>query len=381
MLARLVLRAALAALVHHHLTYPLTAWLLARISPRPVAADPQGTPRVTVVVAAHDEQAAIGDRVRNILGLDWPTDRLQLIVASDGSQDDTVSAARAAAGDDDRVRVLDLPRAGKVAAQNAAVEQAAGTVLAFGDANARWEPDALGHLTGALADPAVGYVCGRLAYRDPEGNNQEGLYWRLELWLRGQESAAGSVTAGNGAIYATRADTYQHLDPRMGHDLALPTATVRAGFRAVYAPLARASETMVPDTAGEARRKRRMMARTWLIVVRGRLWDPRGLGSRHVFAVFSHRLLRYASPFAHLAVLLAAGHLLAHRPGSRTLAGVTVAGHATLAAAALAGRPGAPLPLALARYYVGVTAAPALGLWDVARHPIPATWDSPEGTR
>ena len=143
----------------------------------------------------------IAAKVANALALDYPRERLELIVASDGSADATVERARAAGAD----LVLDLPRGGKIAAQNAAAERASGEILAFSDANSAWAPDALRHLVEPFADPAVGYACGQVRFIDAEGGNLEGAYWRYEMAVREMESALAGVTAGNGAIYAVRA--------------------------------------------------------------------------------------------------------------------------------------------------------------------------------
>ena len=172
-------------------------------APAPRADGPR--PRVSLIVAAHREETVIATRVANALALEWPRERLEVIVAVDGgadaaAADATAERARAAGAD----LVLELPRVGKVRAQDAAVRAATGELLAFSDANALWEPDALAHLAAAFTDPRVGYACGRVSFVNEAGTNQEGLYWRYEMWLRAHESALASVTAGNGAIYAVR---------------------------------------------------------------------------------------------------------------------------------------------------------------------------------
>src|SRR5207302_321150 len=121
-----------------------------------------------------------------------------------------------------RVRLLQLPRGGKVAAQNQAVRETGGEILAFSDANAQWKPDALRKLVRNFADPDVAYVCGGHFYEAADGTNREGTYWRFEAWLRRNESSLGSITGGIGPIYAVRRDDYVEVDPRFGHDLALP---------------------------------------------------------------------------------------------------------------------------------------------------------------
>ena len=127
------------------------------------------------------------------------------------------------------------------------------------------------------------------AFVNEGGTNQEGIYWRYEMWLRGRESALASVTAGNGAIYAVRPEAYIEVDPVMGHDLSFPFNMVKRGWRAVDVPGARATEKMVPSIEGEWARKRRMMSHAWPIVLRGGLLDPRGYPPLYALMVLSHR--------------------------------------------------------------------------------------------
>jgi hypothetical protein len=151
----------------------------------------------------------------------------------------------------------------------------------------------------------VGYACGRVRFVNEGGSNQEGLYWRYEMWMRGHESALASVTAGNGAIYAVRPEAYLEVDPVMGHDLSFPFNLVKRGWRAVDVPDARATEKMVPSIEGEWARKRRMMSHAWPIVVRGGLMDPRGYPPLYGLMILSHRVLRYATPLLHAVALVA----------------------------------------------------------------------------
>ncbi|MEA2386292.1 MAG: hypothetical protein QOJ22_466 [Thermoleophilaceae bacterium] len=360
----IVFWAAAGLLVYTHLGYPLLLRLLARAEREPAAAG--DLPVVSLIVAAHDEQEVIEQRVQNALALDYPRERLELIVSSDGSSDATVERARAAGAD----LVLDLPRGGKVRAQDAAVERARGAVVAFSDANAYWEPDALTRLVARFADPGVGYVCGQVRFVDSGGNNLEGLYWRYEMWVRAMESSLAGVTGGNGAIYALRRDDYLVVDPRMGHDLSLPFNLVKRGRRPVYEPSAHATEKMVPTIEGEFARKRRMMSHGWLIVLRGGLLSPRGYGAVYALQIFSHRLLRYASPFLHLAALGANIALLGEGPVYAVTLGLQLA----LLAGALVG-------VRIARYYVLMMASLAAGLWDWLRRGTPAEWEKAEGTR
>src|SRR5207248_7051294 len=175
--------------------------------------------------------------------------------------------------------------------------------LAFSAANALWEPGALRELVAPFADPQVGYVCGQVHFRGDGGTTQEGLYWRYEMSVRALESRLRSVTGGNGAIYATRRDSYLVVEPIMGHDLSFPFNLVKRGWLALYAPGAQATEKMVPTIEGEFQRKRRMMSHTWPIVMRGGLLSPRGYDPGYALMILSHRVVRYASPFLHLVAL------------------------------------------------------------------------------
>ncbi len=336
-------------------------------------ADP---PALTLIVAAHDEESVIAAKIANALALDYPRARIQLIVACDGCTDDTPARARRAGAD----LVLELERGGKIRAQDAAVQRAAGEIVAFSDANAMWEPGAARALVGAFADPRVGYACGQVRFAQADGGaNQEGVYWRYELAVRSYESRLCSVTAGNGAIYATRRDSYIVVDPVMGHDLSLPFNMVKRGLRAVYVPQARASEKMVPSLTGEFARKRRMMSHTWPILLRGGMLSPRGYPPIYALMIVSHRLLRYLTPALHVVAL--AANIAALALGAGPLYAITLALQLALLLAALLAGTLRSRPLLIARYYVLTTASPAAGLWDWLRHGTSASWEAAEGTR
>jgi cellulose synthase/poly-beta-1,6-N-acetylglucosamine synthase-like glycosyltransferase len=363
-------------IAYTHAGYPLILWLLAKLRRHPTLEHPHAfeeLPAVSLIVAAYDEAGVIAEKVENTLALDYPRDRLQLIVASDGSSDVTVGAAREAGAD----LVLDLPRAGKIAAQDAAVERASGEILAFSDANCFWRDDALLRLVEPFADPAVGYVCGQVQFTDGEGDNQEGLYWRYEMAVRELESGLGGVTAGNGGIYAVRGNAYLPLPPGASHDLSLPFELAKRGLRAIYAPWAVAEERMVPTVEGEFARKRRMMVGLWDIVVREGMVSPRGYRPLFAFQIASHRLLRYLTPLLHLVALATNIALL----GEGWIYTVTLALQAAVVLAALLGRLVPLAPLRIARYYVLTTASIAAGLWDRARRGSPGTWEKAAGTR
>jgi cellulose synthase/poly-beta-1,6-N-acetylglucosamine synthase-like glycosyltransferase len=356
--------AAFAALVWTHAAYPLAAAALTRVRRRTVQ-KADTTPRVSVIVAAHNEEGVIARRLENLLALEYPEEKLDIVVASDASTDRTDEIAQSFGP---RVRLVRAERAGKVAAQNLAVRESDAEVVAFSDANATWAPDALRKLVRNFADPEVAYVCGRLNLRDAAGGNREGLYWRYETWLRAQESLLHSTTGGYGSIYALRRRDYVEVDPRFGHDLALPYVMVQRGRRAVYEPDAHAFETPTPTNEAEYRRKVRMFEHCWLITLRGRML--RRLPLVYWIEIFSHRHLRYASGLLHLVVLATNVALL----GAGWVYVVTLAAQLGLLAAAALG-------VGIARYYVLITWATVVALWNYLRRGVPATWEPAEGTR
>jgi cellulose synthase/poly-beta-1,6-N-acetylglucosamine synthase-like glycosyltransferase len=371
-------------IVYTHAGYPLVLWALtrrqrtregARMHSGHMSAGEreQSMPAVSLVVAAYDEEEMIEAKIANALALDYPREKLELIVASDGSADATVDRARAAGAD----LVLDLPRGGKVVAQNAGAERASGEIVAFSDANCLWAPDALRHLLEPFADTEVGYVCGQVRFTDPGGGNLEGAYWRYEMAVRQMESALAGVTAGNGGIYAVRRDAYIPLPPSGSHDLSFPFALAKRGLRSLYAPWARAEERMVPTMEGEFARKRRMMVGLWDIVVGEGMLSPRGYPPLYAFELASHRLLRYLTPFLHLAAFAANLALL----GQGWVYAATFAVQVLFLAAALLGGAVPLAPLRFARYYAMTTASIAAGLWDRARRGAPGTWEKAAGTR
>jgi cellulose synthase/poly-beta-1,6-N-acetylglucosamine synthase-like glycosyltransferase len=348
---------SLALLAWTHILYPAAVTAAARIGQRRVAKG-DVEPTVTIVVAAYNEEASIARRIQNLLELDYPRDKLELVVSSDASSDRTEEIALQYPG----VNVIPNPRGGKVAAQDRAVRQSGGEIVAFSDANCTWSPDALRKLVRAFADPKVAYVCGRLKILGADGSNKEGVYWRYELAVRDAESRLSSVTGGNGSIYAVRRSDYVEVDPRFGHDLSLPYLMVQRGRRAVYEPAAVALEKPTPTNETEYRRKVRMFEHCWLILLRGRMF--RRLGPVYGLAIVSHRLLRYTSGLLHVVLLATSLALVTHG----WVYDVVLGGQLGLLAAAALG-------VGIARYYVLITWATVASLWNYVRRGVPANWE------
>ena len=360
---KLLFWASVAALVWTHAAYPVAAHVLARLRTRLVRKDDGYLSAVSVIVAAYNEETVIERRLENLRALDYPADRFEVVVASDASSDATDALAERAGA-----RVIRNTRGGKVAAQNNAVRQTTGEILAFSDANATWAPDALRKLVRNFADPEVAYVCGRLNITNEDGRNKEGVYWRYELALRAAESRLDSVTGGNGSIYAVRREDYVEVDPRFGHDLSFPYLMVQRGKRAVYEPEANAYEKATPTNEDEYRRKVRMFEHCWAIVVEGKML--RRLRPLYLVEVLSHRHLRYASGVLHLVLLGTSIALVAHGVLYAVALGVQLG----ILLAALLG-------VGLPRYYMLITWATVAALWNYLRRGVPSTWEAAEGTR
>lgn len=259
------------------------------------------TPPLTVVIAAYDEEAVVAERLENLLAADYPPDRLQIIVASDGSTDRTeeIVSGYAARG----VQLLALPRRGKIHALDEAVRHATGDIVVFSDANTMCDPRALRALASNFADPDVGGVAGHTGYRLAAGTESSGrgesLYWDYDTKLKLLESYTGSVVSAHGGLYAIRRELYRRSpDAAVTDDFAISTAVVDQGFRLVFEPEARATEYAVSEAQREFRRRVRLMTRGLRgVIVRRRLLNPFCSGF-YAVVLFSHKVARRIAPLA-----------------------------------------------------------------------------------
>jgi cellulose synthase/poly-beta-1,6-N-acetylglucosamine synthase-like glycosyltransferase len=327
-----------AALVgYFYLGYPVWLWLRSWWSPRPVRRG-SATPAVSAVMVVRNEEAVIARKLENLLTLDYPQAKLDVVVVSDGSSDRT-PAILADYARDSRVRTLMKPVSqGKAAGLNDAIKLATGEVLLFTDARQQIEPGALRLLIENFADPDVGAASGELMLGDPtsgETGKGTGLYWRIEKKIRELESASGSVAGATGAIYCARRsllDASPLPEGAILDDVLLPMQIVRKGSRVIFDSRARAWD--LPDL-GEGRefsRKVRTLSGNYQILQLA----PWLLSSENAirFEFVSHKLLRLVVPFALLALLIASMFL--PQPLYRAALGVQLAFYA-LSLAALAG--------------------------------------------
>ena len=369
-MTRALFAASAGLVAYTYVLFPLLVLVRGRLRPRPHERAPI-TPPVSLVIAARNEAAVIGRKLENVLALDYPRDRLEVVVASDGSDDGTAAAARAHG--DGRVRVLDLPRVGKAAALNAAVAASTGEILVFSDANSLYLPGALRALVEPFADPHVGGVAGDQRYSSDgsEAAVAEGerRYWDLDRALKRAESAGGNVISATGAIYAVRRTLFDGVPAGVTDDFATSTAVIARGRRLVFAPDAVAVEPVGRTRAVEYERKVRVMTRGLNgVVLRRRLLDPRRHGF-YALQLLSHKVLRrmMALPLVGLALSAAALGRRDRRFRAATAAQAAVYGLG--AAGLLAG--GRPLArrriVALPAYFCLVNLASLHAAWNVVR--------------
>jgi cellulose synthase/poly-beta-1,6-N-acetylglucosamine synthase-like glycosyltransferase len=331
--------------------------------------DPVEWPRVTVVIAAFDEASCIRERVENCLALDYPPDRLDVVVGCDGCTDRTAAIAREAGRG--RVRVVEWsPRRGKASVLARLVPGAQGDVVVLTDANVSFHPGAVRALARRFRDPGVGAVVGRLRLRTRDGAG-EGAYWAYESFLKYLEGKLGCVLGANGGIYAIRRILFPALPAdTVTDDFVVPLRIAVRGWKVPFDPSAIAWEDAPDDGAVEFGRRARIGAGNWQALARlPDLLDPRA--GFVAFAFVSHKLLRWLTPFL-LAVALAANVAAAATPGAwatRALLAAQAVCYALAAAGRAAGAPGRA-----ARHFVAMNAALAVGFWRFLRGTQRAAW-------
>jgi cellulose synthase/poly-beta-1,6-N-acetylglucosamine synthase-like glycosyltransferase len=301
---------AFGVVVYVYVGYPILLWIVSRIYQREVQ-HAVTTPSVTLVISAFNEAEVIKGKLENSLGLDYPRERLEVLVISDASTDDTDRIVQSFEGQG--VRLLRMPgRGGKTVGLNAALQHASGDVVLFSDANILYKTDTIRCLVKNFADPAVGCVTGDSRYleeMDSAAHVQENAYWGYERMIRTMESQIGSTVGGDGAIFAIRRHLYRPLAPEAINDLVIPLQIVEAGYRAIFEPSAIGFEPSAGDFRKEFRRKRRIVNRSW----RGVMSVTSVLNPFHVgifaWQVWSHKVLRWL--VLPLVVLVAAGCFMA----------------------------------------------------------------------
>jgi cellulose synthase/poly-beta-1,6-N-acetylglucosamine synthase-like glycosyltransferase len=348
--------------------YPVVVWILSRLFGRPAqppVPEPNAElPRLSLLIAAHNEEAVIEARIRNALELDYPPEKLEIVIASDGSSDRTNEIVRRYAKRE--VRLLEYTtRRGKAAVLNRAFTELTGDVIMLSDANTNTSAEAARNLIRWFQDPEVGVVCGRLLLTDAKtGRNVDGLYWRYETFLKKCEGRLGALLGVNGAIYAIRRHLYSPVpEGTIVDDLVIPLrCRLQSGCALIFDPTAVAREETAPDVRSEFHRRSRLGAGGFQCL--GSLWPL--LNPRHgwiAFTLLSHKIFRWVCPFAMIGLLLANLALLSEAFFRWTLAAQIL----FYAFAGLASYlPGQSRPVRLGRLatmFVGMNAALFVGFW------------------
>jgi len=284
------------------------------------ASGDENKPVVALLIACFNEEKEIERKLLNVLDLDYPHERLLILVLNDGSRDRTAGIAQTIADShpETQITVLDFPEnRGKCATLLEGVSWIRENrldvqILAFSDANALWTPDALGKIVAPFSDPTVGSVSGLLKYSNPDGTpagDMEGLYWRYEAFLKRLSSRLGILPGANGSIFAMRLDAYEPLSETRGDDFELPVQAILKGYRSILIEDAVSRELPSPDFLTEYRRKLRIIG---TMIPSATMLFGRALGRGRLllaFELLSHKLLRYLVPFYQIALLLSAGLL------------------------------------------------------------------------
>lgn len=349
--------------------------IIARPKARAEGSSTTNLPGLSLLIAAHNEQSCIHDRIENALALDYPADKLEIVIASDGSRDRTCEIVRSFT--DVRVRLLDFsPNKGKSTTLNRAVPETNGEIIVFSDANTMFAPDALRKLLAHFADPKVGVVVGRLVLQDPAtGKNVDGLYWRYETFIKRSEARLGALLGANGAIYAMRRDYYVPIPGNtIVDDFVIPLlAKLRHGCQIVYEPDAVAIEETPPHVGAEFRRRARIGAGGYQSLTL--LWPL--LSPRYgwtAFAFFSHKVLRWMVPFLLIAMFVSNLFLL-----DQTIYQWTLAGQVALIVLSAVGMfvPGgniASRSIRLLTMFSGMNLALLVGFWRWVTTRQTGTW-------
>lgn len=308
--------ACASGVVYAYAIYPIVIWVLSRMMGKKPEATTTGErealPSVDLLIAAHNEEAVIADRVRNALVLDYPADKCRVVVASDASTDTT---NRLCARFDERVHLLAFEeRRGKAGTLNAAMEHLVADIVVLSDANTFMDADALRRLVRWFADDRVGVVCGRLVLTDPTtGKNADGLYWKYETFLKVCEARLGALLGSNGAIYAIRRSLLKPIPSNtIVDDFVIPLrARLESGCTIIYDEDAIAREESAPDVASEFRRRIRigtggLQAMAFLSPLLHPRWGWTA------FALWSHKVMRWVGPFFLLGVLVSSISLSRH---------------------------------------------------------------------
>lgn len=376
-MAQLIFWTSFILLGYAYLGYPIILSMVAAIGGRKSAPEMRHLPTVTLLLSVFNEERVIAGKIANFRALDYPADRLEFIIVSDGCSDRTEEIVRSAALCDPRIRLLvQERRGGKTRALNRGAEEARGEILVFTDANALFDPAAVKMLARHFADPGVGLVGGTSHYFDAATGRTvpAGLYRRYEDRLKAGEGMSGGIVGADGAIYALRRDLYEPLPPEYINDFIHPVQVATRGFRAIQDNEAVCREPVDGGETGEMRRQTRIMAQSWRIFCTQITGLVRAGRIVYAWQFVTHKFLRWLTlPF--LAAFCAATLALA---AEGVLYQLALAGQAALLLLAAAGSRGASGLARVAFLFFLIHAAAITGLIRYLRGTAYVTWNPRE---
>ena len=350
-----------------YLGYPALLALYATFQPQRGVVPPAVTPRVSVIVAAYNEERHMQAKLQSLIAANYPGQLRQIIIASDGSSDATVSLARqfAETHPEEDILVLDLPRGGKSEALNRAVTEATGDILVFSDADTLWEPDTLAQLIEPFADLRVGAVAGNVAIHSSGQSLALGdrLYRAYESWLRRLESRTGCMASADGGLQALRRELFQPVPRDVTDDFFLTTCASVAGRHIQFAENARVLDTGVETAGNQFRRRHRITTQGLQSLVRRReLLDPRRHGL-FAIALLTHKLIRRLVPILLIPLLLSNLWLWDSGDFYRFTLIAQLCGYAISLVGLLGRHRRLPKPFRLAAYVLVTLTAIGAGVW------------------
>jgi cellulose synthase/poly-beta-1,6-N-acetylglucosamine synthase-like glycosyltransferase len=376
--ATIVFWVCLAVCVYIYFGYPALLWVISRVRPRPVA-EAEVTPPVTFIIPAYNEERNIAAKIENTLSLDYPPDRIEVLVMSNGSTDRTDDIVRGFT--DPRVQLVAMPRPGKMEALNEGARRATGEILVFTDADFLLDHHTLREMARKFADPEVGGVCGARntsVTRDGDATGEgEGMYARWDKWQKVRESRIGSVFAADGLLYAIRRELYQPiLDPAQSDDMAISMRVVVQGYRLLYEPKATAYEKATVRASEEFRRKIRITNHSVSALLK--LGLPLVTSGFYSVELLSHKLIRHFIAYFLIPLFAANAVLLRTSP----FYVLTFAGQLAVYGLALAGAAVRERPIGRSRfftvpyYFCFVNAAAFFGILTMLRKRKLTAWST-----
>lgn len=376
-IAQIIFWTVAAALFYVYLGYPVLVYLVSLIFPKKVARAPFEPP-ATILITAYNEEQAIREKLENTLEIDYPPEKLEILVASDGSTDKTEAIVKEFASKGVRL-FRQEGRKGKTYTQNAAVERATGEIILFSDATTSYKENVLREILPNFADPSIGCAAGKLIYVDHSDSNVgKGArrYWNYETFLKESESRACSLIGASGCLYAVRKSAYRPMYPEACSDFLICTVIYEQGLRSVYEPNAVCTEETNRQTDKEMQMRVRVISQTFTDLWRNRkMMNPVRSGF-YAIELISHKVLRYSVPLFLLLILASSAILIRQSFFFQIIFLLQIAFYLIAAGGWLLEKAGAKIGIfAIPHYFVLANLASTIGFYKFLRGERYTTWE------